>query len=161
MKLYHGSNIVVAHPEIAKGKPFKDFGRGFYLSDDFEQAVEMAERVVSRADSGQTPVVSSFEFDESVLTDGSLKVKRFETYTEEWAEFVLHNRDRKMPQPIHDYDIVYGPIADDGVVRQMRRYELGDITLKELMKELQYPPKITFQYFFGSEIALEKLRFLC
>lgn len=161
MKLYHGSNIVVAHPEIAKGKPFKDFGRGFYLSDDFEQAVEMAERVVSRADSDQTPVVSSFEFDESVLTDGSLKVKRFETYTEEWAEFVLHNRDRKMPQPIHDYDIVYGPIADDGVVRQMRRYELGDITLKELMKELQYPPKITFQYFFGSEKALEKLRFLC
>lgn len=161
MKLYHGSNIVVAHPEIAKGKPFKDFGRGFYLSDDFEQAVEMAERVVSRADSGQTPVVSSFEFDESVLTDGSLKVKRFETYTEEWAEFVLHNRDRKMQQPIHDYDIVYGPIADDGVVRQMRRYELGDITLKELMKELQYPPKITFQYFFGSEKALEKLRFLC
>lgn len=161
MKLYHGSNIVVAHPEIAKGKPFKDFGRGFYLSDDFEQAVEMAERVVSRADSGQTPVVSSFEFDESVLTNGSLKVKRFETYTEEWAEFVLHNRDRKMPQPIHDYDIVYGPIADDGVVRQMRRYELGDITLKELMKELQYPPKITFQYFFGSEKALEKLRFLC
>lgn len=161
MKLYHGSNIVVAHPEIAKGKPFKDFGRGFYLSDDFEQAVEMAERVVSRADSGQTPVVSSFEFDESALTDGSLKVKRFETYTEEWAEFVLHNRDRKMPQPIHDYDIVYGPIADDGVVRQMRRYELGDITLKELMKELQYPPKITFQYFFGSEKALEKLRFLC
>lgn len=161
MKLYHGSNIVVAHPEITKGKPFKDFGRGFYLSDELVQAVEMAERVVSRADSGQTPVVSSYEFDESALTDGTLKVKCFETYTEEWAEFVLHNRDRKMQQPIHDYDIVYGPIADDGVVRQMRRYELGDITLKELMKELQYPPKITFQYYFGSEKALEKLRFLC
>lgn len=117
MKLYHGSNIVVDQPEIAKGKPYKDFG--------------------------------------------SLRVKRFETYTEEWAEFVLHNRDRKMPQPIHDFDIVYGPIADDGVVRQMRRYELGDITLPELMKELQYPPKITFQYFFGSEKALERLRFIC
>ena len=161
MKLYHGSNVIVDHPEIAKGKPFKDFGRGFYLSDSIEQALEMAERVVARADSGQTPVISTFEFEESALVDGSLKVKRFETYTEEWAEFVLHNRDRKMQQPIHDYDIVYGPIADDGVVRQMRRYELGDITLKELMKELQYPPKITFQYFFGSERALKKLRFLC
>ena len=32
--------------------------------------------------------------------------------------------------------------------------------LKELKQELQYPPKITFQYFFGSEKALEKLRFL-
>lgn len=161
MKLYHGSNIVVDHPEISKGKPFKDFGQGFYLSDTIEQAMEMAMRVVERVGEGQTPVVSSFQFDESFMTDGSLKVKCFETYTEEWAEFVLRNRDRKTPQPFHNYDIVYGPIADDGVVRQMRRYEMGDITLKELMQELQYPPKITFQYFFGSEKALEKLRFLC
>lgn len=161
MKLYHGSNIVVDHPEIAKGKPFKDFGQGFYLSDTIEQAKEMAQRVVERVGADQAPVVSAFEFDESVMTDGSLKVKRFEAYTEEWAEFVMRNRDRKTPQPYHDYDIVYGPIADDGVVRQMRRYEMGDITLKELMQELQYPPKITFQYFFGSERALEKLKFVC
>lgn len=161
MKLYHGSNIVVDNPEITKGKPYKDFGQGFYLSDTIEQAKEMAQRVVERIGAGQTPVVSTFEFDESVMADGSLKVKCFETYTEEWAEFVMRNRDRKTPQPYHDYDIVYGPIADDGVVRQMRRYEMGDITLKELMQELQYPPKITFQYFFGSEKALEKLKFLC
>lgn len=161
MKLYHGSYIAVDHPEIAKGKPFKDFGQGFYLSDTIEQAMEMAQRVVERVGAAQTPVVSTFEFDDSAMTDGSLKVKCFETYTEEWAEFVLRNRDRKTPQPYHDYDIVYGPIADDGVVRQMRRFELGDITLKELMRELQYPPKITFQYFFGSEKALEKLNFLC
>lgn len=134
MKLYHGSNIVVDNPEITKGKPYKDFGQGFYLSDTIEQAKEMAQRVVERIGAGQTPVVSTFEFDESVMTDGSLKVKCFETYTEEWAEFVMRNRDRKTPQPYHDYDIVYGPIADDGVVRQMRRYEMGDITLKELMQ---------------------------
>lgn len=161
MILYHGSNIVVDHPSITKGKPFKDFGQGFYLSDTKEQAMEMALRVVERVGAKQSPVVSSFEFDESVMTDGSLKVKCFESYTEEWAEFVLRNRDRKTLQPYHDYDIVYGPIADDGVVRQMRRYEMGDITLKELMRELQYPPMITFQYFFGSEKALEKLLFIC
>lgn len=161
MKLYHGSNIIVDRPEINKGKPFKDFGQGFYLSDDLEQAREMAARVVARVGAGQTPVVSTFEFEESAMTDGTLKVKRFDTYSEEWAEFVMHNRDRKMPQPVHDYDIVYGPIADDDVVRQMRKYELGAIELQELMQELKYPPKITFQYFFGSERALEKLRFLC
>lgn len=161
MKLYHGSNITVDHPEIAKGKPFKDFGQGFYMSDTIEQAMEMAQRVAERYGAEQTPVVSTFEFDDSAMTDGSLKVKCFETYTEEWAEFVLRNRDRKTSQPYHDYDIVYGPIADDGVVRQMRRYEMGAITLKELMQELQYPPKITFQYFFGSDKALEKLKFLC
>ena len=161
MKLYHGSNVIVDHPEVAKGKPFKDFGRGFYLSDTIEQAMEMAERVVERIGNGQTPIVTTYEFDDSAMTDGLLKVKRFEAYTEEWAEFVLRNRDRKTQQPFHDYDIVYGPIADDGVVRQMRRFEMGTITLKELLQELQYPPKITFQYFFGSEKALEKLKFLC
>ena len=161
MKLYHGSNVIVDHPEVAKGKPFKDFGRGFYLSDTIEQAMEMAERVVERIGNGQTPIVTTYEFDDSAMTDGLLKVKRFEAYTEEWAEFVLRNRDRKTQQPFHDYDIVYGPIADDGVVRQMRRFEMGAITLKELLQELQYPPKITFQNFFGSEKALEKLKFLC
>lgn len=161
MKLYHGSNIVVNHPDLTKGKPFKDFGQGFYLSDTLEQAMEMAERVAARINEKQTPIVTTFEFDESAMTDGSLKVKRFESYTEEWAEFVLHNRDRKLQQPIHNFDIVYGPIADDGVVRQMRRFELGDITLNELMQELKYPQKITFQYFFGSEKALEKLTYIC
>ena len=161
MKLYHGSNIVVSHPDITKGKPYKDFGQGFYLSDTAEQAMEMAQRVVERFGAGQTPIVSTFEFDDSAMTDGLLKVKCFEAYTEEWAEFVLRTRDRKTPQPYYDYDIVYGPIADDGVVRQMRRYEMGGITLKELMQELQYPAKITFQYFFGSDRALEKLKFIC
>ena len=85
MKLCHGSNVVVDQPEIAKGKPFKDFGRGFYLSDTVDQAMEMAERVAERYGVGQTPVVSTFEFDESAMTDGTLKVKRFETYTEEWV----------------------------------------------------------------------------
>lgn len=65
MKLYHGSNIVVCHPDITKGKPYKDFGQGFYLSDTAEQAMEMAQRVVERFGAGQTPIVSTFEFDDS------------------------------------------------------------------------------------------------
>lgn len=161
MKLYHGSNILISHPDLTKGKPYKDFGRGFYLSDSFEQAMSMGERVVSRSLDKTSPVVSTFEFDESVMFDGSLKVKRFDSYTEEWAEFVLKNRNRKITQPVHSYDIVYGPIADDTIVRQMRRFELGDITIDELMRQLQYPQGLTFQYFFGSERALQRLTFIC
>lgn len=121
----------------------------------------MGERVVSRSLDKTSPVVSTFEFDESVMFDGSLKVKRFDSYTEEWAEFVLKNRNRKITQPVHSYDIVYGPIADDTIVRQMRRFELGDITIDELMRQLQYPQGLTFQYFFGSERALQRLTFIC
>ena len=116
MRLYHGSDILVTNPEIEKGRPYKDFGKGFYLSDDLQQARNMASQKAALS-LDAVPVVSTFEFRESAMTDGSLQVKCFDTYTEEWAKFVLHNRDRKIPQPFHNYDIVYGPIADDSVVR--------------------------------------------
>lgn len=160
MRLYHGSDILVTNPEIEKGRPYKDFEKGFYLSDDLQQARNMASQKAALS-VNTVPVISTFEFCESAMTDGSLYVKCFDTYTEEWAEFVLRNRDRKKPQPFHNYDIVYGPIADDSVVRQMRRFELGDITMEELMRELRYPKGITFQYFFGSDRALQTLTFIC
>ncbi|MBO4372979.1 MAG: DUF3990 domain-containing protein [Bacteroidales bacterium] len=43
MILYHGSNIEIFTIDLLKSKPFKDFGRTFYLSDDYAQAMEMAE----------------------------------------------------------------------------------------------------------------------
>lgn len=45
MKLYHGSNIVIEHINLAMCRPFKDFGKGFYLTDIKEQAEKMAKRV--------------------------------------------------------------------------------------------------------------------
>ena len=69
----------------------------------------------------------------------------------------MRNRNIKESHPIHDYDIVYGPIADDGVTFQLRRYQAGILSIEELVRELQYARGITFQYFFGTELALSKL----
>ena len=55
--------------------------------------------------------------------------KIFDDYCEEWAQFVLLNRDRSHTHPAHTYDIVIGPIADDGVTYQLRRYSMGDISM--------------------------------
>ena len=38
MILYHGSNVEVKEPKIIKTKRLLDFGTGFYLTSDFEQA---------------------------------------------------------------------------------------------------------------------------
>lgn len=105
-------------------------------------------------------VVNEFDFDESVLSSGELSVKVFDDYSEEWAEFVLTNRNNKISQPSHTYDIVYGPIADDGVNYQLRRYLGGIISLQRLVEELKYAKGITFQYFFGTDKALQKLKAL-
>ena len=111
IRLYHGSNIKIETPDLIHSKPFKDFGRGFYLSPNKQQAL-----------------------------------------------FVLANRDKQQAHPIHDYDIVYGPIADDGVAYQLRRYVGGVISLPRLVEELKYAKGITFQYYFGIERALQLLQ---
>ena len=156
MILYHGSNIKVSVPDLSHSKPFKDFGKGFYLSDNYQQAWEMAEQKVKQTRKGES-IVSEFQFDESLMHSDELSIKIFSDYSEEWANFVLDNRDKNLPQPIHQYDIVYGPIADDGVTFQLRRYQGGVISLDRLVEELIYAKGITFQYYFGTERALQKL----
>lgn len=157
MILYHGSNVKIEVPNLEKSKPYKDFGRGFYLSADKNQALRMAEQKTLQLLIGE-PIVSEFEFDETLLQSNELKVKIFEDYSVEWANFILQNRDVHNQHPIHEYDIVYGPIADDGVTFQLRRYQAGTISIEELVKELKYAKGITFQYFFGTTLALEKLK---
>ena len=157
MILYHGSNVNIEVPNLSKSKPYKDFGQGFYLSADKNQALRMAEQKTLQLLIGE-PIVSEFEFDETLLQGNELKVKIFEDYSVEWANFILQNRDVHNQHPIHDYDIVYGPIADDGVTFQLRRFQAGTITIEELVKELKYAKGITFQYFFGSIKALEALK---
>ena len=38
MRLYYGSNIVIDNINLAMCRPYKDFGRGFYLTDIEEEA---------------------------------------------------------------------------------------------------------------------------
>lgn len=54
MRLYHGSNMVIEHPDLARCKPYKDFGKGFYLSADKEQALALAKTESSRDSRGWT-----------------------------------------------------------------------------------------------------------
>jgi len=161
MKLYHGSNMSLDKPDFRFCKPFKDFGRGFYLSDNYDQALELGAQRVRQTDEG-VPTVTSFLFDENMLDGSEFKVLIFNDYSEDWVRFVLDNRDRNLQHPIHDYDIVYGPIADDGVSFQLRRYRRGVIkTLPDLIEELKFGKGITFQYFFGTQRALDKLVKIC
>lgn len=154
MKLYHGSNVEIEYVDLARGRRGKDFGKGFYANPDYMQAVEFCSNVVRREGSG-IPTVTSFEFDESALD--MLNIKIFDGYTQEWAEFILMNRNNISDKPAHDFDIVVGPIADDGVGTQIRRLSRGFITFDAFLDELKYS-KVSIQYFFGTEKALKYLK---
>lgn len=73
----------------------------------------------------------------------------------DWADFVFKNRSQEF---FHDYDIVTGPIANDRVGAQIRRFIEGDITFDIFLERLKYMKGITFQYFFNTQKAIETLQ---
>jgi hypothetical protein len=154
MILYHGTNIDFASIDLKKCKPNKDFGQGFYLTDIQKQAKQMA---VRRCDFEQcgAPVIQKYEFDERLLSSNELNVKRFEKVSKEWAEFIFKNRNSR-GKFRHNYDIVYGPIADDGVVYQLTLFEQHIISIDQLVEGLTFR-KLNNQYYFGTELAISKL----
>jgi hypothetical protein len=156
IKLYHGSNIEIERIDLSKSRPFKDFGRAFYLSPDEQQAWERAFATI--AIWGGQPCVSTFEFDEQLMNTDDLKVLRFDGYTEEWAAFIFANRNRLKPAFHHDYDIVYGPIANDKVGEQVALFKGGYITKERFLQKLKLMRGITFQYAFCTEAAINKLK---
>lgn len=163
MKLYHGSNIVIDSINLAMCRPYKDFGKGFYLTDIKEQAEKMAVRVSKIY--GGFPVVNIFEIQDDFRKIESLKVKDFglET-TEEWAKFVMNNRNRTFTN-VQDtlcnkdnkYDIVIGPVADDNMALLFRQYENEIIDFETLLKGMIYK-KTSSQYSFHTEKSIKLLR---
>jgi len=155
MILYHGSTTIIDSIDLQRSRPNKDFGRGFYLTTDKNQALRMGE--FKALTEGGNPVLNVYEFDESVLQSNEIKFLQFDSYSREWAEFIFLNRNNPTKLPQHSYDIVYGPIANDRVGVQISKYEAGDITLEQFLENLKYLKGITFQYYFGTEKAISYL----
>jgi len=154
MKLYHGTNADIETIDLTKGLRYKDFGKGFYLTPNRETACRMAQKRARLF--GGTATLITYELDDSAL-QSDLKVKVFpEKASVEWLLFVDANRDRKNQQPVHDYDIVVGPIADDGVVLLLTNYREGIYSPEEAARLLQ-DRYLDQQYYLGTERALNYL----
>lgn len=153
MILYHGSTMQIDQIDLAKSRPNKDFGLAFYLSAEREQAEEMA---AFKADfEGGEPVINAYEFDEKLFN--SLQYKCFEEYSPDWAHFVFDHRTEPQGRTLHNFDIVYGPIANDRIGAQITRYKQGYISFEQFLERIKYIKGITFQYAFCTQKAIDKL----
>ena len=84
MILYHGTNIDFKDIDLGKCAPFKDFGKGFYLSDISDQAEALAQKK-SRLFGG-SPIVQEYVFIPKDAEKAGQKMLRFKTPSKEWAE---------------------------------------------------------------------------
>ena len=149
MIVYHGSWLEVKNPDLKHSRSDVDFGKGFYVTPLRDQAVKWCGKFKRR---GKQGIVTTFEFEENAQEN--LKILKFDSYSEEWLDFVARCR-----QGIeHNYDIVEGPMADDQIWNYVEDFTAGKISRTafwELVK-FNYP---THQIVFCTERALQTLTF--
>lgn len=153
MKLYHGSLDIVERPQIRLANRTLDYGIGFYTTTSEEQAELWVKRKIGGK--GNKGFVNVYEFDLSSME--KLKTLRFTEPTEEWLDFVMANRTNRNFH--HNYDVVYGPVANDRVYAAFALYEGGLLNKQELIQELK-TYLLVDQLLFHREDALSYLIFL-
>lgn len=96
MILYHGSNVIIDKPDLMRSRINEDFGKGFYTTPIYGQAIKWCERLIKSSKEG---FVSIYEFDETAYDN--LKVLKFDTYSEKWLDFILNKLYWRNPIPLN------------------------------------------------------------
>lgn len=130
-EVYHGSITIVKSPLCYVGRDDLDFGKGFYLTDIYEQAQRWAIR--QKEEKEGTPIVNIYEFDIETVKS-NYKYLSFEEYNEEWLSFIVRNRNGE--KQWENYDVIEGGIANDRVILTVNMYMMGlmsaDVALQRL-----------------------------
>ncbi len=154
MKIYHGGLEIVKIPEIRKSNRTLDYGSGFYTTTSFDQAKDWVIRRI-KENKVKTGYVNIYELDQKQTEN--LNCLIFDKPTDEWVDFVMKNRTQKDFN--HNYDIVYGPVANDSVYAAFALFEGGVLNKQELIAELK-TYKLVDQYLFHTIDSLKAISFV-
>lgn len=168
-RLYHGSIENFNRIDIAKGRGYKDFGKGFYATAVRQHAERIALRnkqrkleryMVRGVDTTILAYVYTLDFENSNLS--YLNIKVFDKPNLEWVRFILYNRKSAITS--HNYDIVIGPTADkntniiiDDFIESLGGRKPSNEQLYSLIRKLE-PNNLPKQYFFATQRAVSKLK---
>jgi hypothetical protein len=148
--LFHGSNQDFEHVNLGKSRDKRDFGRGFYMTTLKDQAVRWAQNMFVRQ-GGLGSYIYEFVLDISP----DLRVKRFDGLDHGWLDMVKRNRVNGGTQ--HDYDVVWGPVANDDTMRTLALFIAGIYTEDMALQQLSFF-KPNDQVSIHTEHALSRLR---
>ena len=146
MVVYHSSTLSVEFPDVKFSRDFLDFGKGFYLTTIYDQAIKYAQRFKRRK---KTAWLSTYEL---VFNSEEWKILQFDSYDREWLRFVSDCRTGKDDS---DYDLVIGGIANDEVIQTIERYFAGEISENDALGLLKYE-KPNNQYCIRSQRMIDK-----
>lgn len=155
IRIYHGSLEQVPAPEVRQPNRTLDYGCGFYTTTSLEQATDWVTRHKKDKKKPSCGYVNVYEVDLEAMR--SAHCLWFDEPTEEWVDFVYANRNDRTFR--HDYDFVYGPVANDRVYAAFALYEAGLLNKQELIVELKAYELID-QLLFHTPASLQFLTFI-
>lgn len=150
MTVWHGGEVAVPRPDLAHSRRAVDFGAGFYVTPIREQAEQWCEKRKRRAGAA---VLSCYEFDEASAS--ALKVLRFESYSEEWLDFIVGCRALS---DTSDWDVVIGGVANDRVFDTLEAFFDGFATKVQTIDRLRLQTP-NLQICLRTEASLSALTF--
>jgi hypothetical protein len=155
MKVYHGSLNRVKKPNVDRGRPNTDFGKGFYATTNFEQAKRWAINKQKTIGKEAKAIVNTYEVDDNLLNDERYNIKKFDSPNGEWLSFVISCR-RFVP---HQYDLVFGAVANDKIYATITLYESQILTAEETVARLKVNEYYN-QISFHTNEAINELKFI-
>lgn len=165
--IYHGSGKIIEKPMFGQGKPYNDYGLGFYSTENLEMAKEWAVTME------QDGYANAYEVQEEGLRILNLYEEPYNVL--HWLTILLQNREFDIPSALaleakeylvktfwvdyENYDVIVGHRADDSYFSFAQDFINGTISYRQL-KRAMHLGQMGLQYVLKSEKAFEKIRFL-
>jgi hypothetical protein len=169
ISLYHGTTHNFTEIDVKCGKPYKDFGQGFYTTQNYDHAKNIAERnrrigLERLAAYGKTDELSLFVYEYTLEISylEKINVLQFDKPNVDWVDFVVKNRvDQNLK---HGYDLVIGATANDDTRITIQNYlygaygERGTTKAVNAFLEQIKAKQLPTQWMFATQKAAHLLR---
>lgn len=168
MKLYHGSPMMIPHPELKRGKLSNDYGQGFYCTESLEMAKEWACK-------GKEPPAFANVYELEMKGLKVLDLSKPPYTILNWIAVLLANRtfelDLETAQEVRDFflanflppistsDVVIGYRADDSYFNYALTFVNNGLSLSRLNEALRLG-KLGLQVALRTERAFANLKFI-
>ena len=165
-RLYHGSSHIVDQPKYGYGKPYNDYGLGFYCTEELNMAMEWG------VDRNRDGYANCYEMDCEGLKILDLNDPQYCIL--HWLRILLENREFDVPSSLafdakeyllntfdiayKSYDAIIGYRADDSYFSFAQDFLNGTISYRQLNNAMHLG-RLGQQFVLKSKRAFEQIRF--
>ena len=165
--IYHGSKDIIEKPKFGKGKPYNDYGLGFYCTENLTLAKEWA------VDISRDGYANIYEIDDSRLSVLNLNDEQYTIL--HWLAILLENRHFDSPSSLsHEakeyilnnfgvdyksYDVIIGYRADDSYFSFAQDFLNGTISYRQLNNAMHLG-NLGQQFVLKSKKAFDLISFI-